>query len=326
VFRVRREIAAFGRAALYRRFTMRGIWVVTVMAGVLWCAGAARAADDSGDQKQWELTPYLKGTAPQIRDLLNGEVERITGRIADTERKIAEGKDDCAADEKASADRVHKSAAYQKAAADTKKAEEDLAEARKSGTSSDRLDASSRFNKGRLLMETLEHDAVVKNTTLDEDRHRVYELEKDLKRYHETLDKATKWREHLLEATRNGFCLKGPVKPDSKGILGKVTVKKVIDKNTVLVEYEAPELLEQGKDSEGIQTYSARFSKIKVLASGIDTKGMKAGETTYIDHTLVVTKIADDEAEGKEYVASPMPSDADKLLDLIIPLKTAAAE
>ncbi|MDB5305162.1 MAG: hypothetical protein JWM97_2711 [Phycisphaerales bacterium] len=306
---------------------MKGIWIVSALAGMLCCATAARAADDAAfDDKQWELTPYLKGTAPHIRDLLNGEAERITGRIKTTEQKIVEAKNDCKADEEASIERARKSPAYQKAAAETKKAEEDLAAARKSGSASDRLDASSRFNKGRLAMETIEHEAVTTNTTLDEDRHRLYLLEKDLKRYRETLDKATKWREHLLEATRNGFCIKGPVKPDSKGILGKVTVKKVIDKETALVEYDAPELLAQGKDKEGIQTYSARYSRLKVLATGIDTKGMKAGETTFLDHTFIITKIEDDEVEGKEYVASPHPSEADKLLDLIIPLRTASAE
>jgi hypothetical protein len=307
---------------------MRSVWVVSALAGMLCVASAARATNDDAalDQKQWELTPYLKGTAPQIRDLLNGEVERITGRIKSTEQKIAEGKNDCKADEDATLERVHKSAAYQKAAAETKKAEEDLAEARKSGSSSDRLEASSRFNKGRVAMEKLEHGALTTNTTLDEDRHRVSELEKDLKRYRQTLDKANKWRDELLQATRNGFCIKAPVKPDSKGILGKVTVKKVVEKGTALVEYEAPELLAQEKDDEGMKIFHARFSKIKVLVSGIDTKGMKAGATVYLDRTFVIKSIEDDEIEGKEYVASPLPSDTDKLLDTIVPLRTASSE
>ena len=83
--------------------------------------------------KQWELTSYLKGTAPQIREKLNGEVERLIIKIRQTEAEIKKFTHAAIVDEQDAIEKVRQSAAYKQILAEKNKAEQDLEAARKAG-------------------------------------------------------------------------------------------------------------------------------------------------------------------------------------------------
>src|ERR1700760_1828881 len=69
-------------------------------------------APESLDPRIWELTDYLQGTAGEIRDKMNGEVERLAVKVRDTEGAIKQGNIDCANDEKDALEKMHKTEPY----------------------------------------------------------------------------------------------------------------------------------------------------------------------------------------------------------------------
>src|SRR5579862_6399766 len=116
----------------------------------------SKTEPDKMETHGWELTPYLKGTSSDIRDKMNGEVERLAVKVRETEAAIKQGNIDCDNDEKEALAKLHKSAPYIQAAAERDKAAADLETARKSGTAQDRLNASAKFNKARAAVEAME--------------------------------------------------------------------------------------------------------------------------------------------------------------------------
>ena len=278
---------------------------------------------DVSDRHVWELTPYLKGNSSEIRELLNGEVERLAARVRETDAAIKRENIDWANDERDALARMHKTPAYVKAAADKAKAEADLETARKSGTTQDRLEASSHFNKLKQVLETFDHDAIVKSEDVSRDRQAVAEAQKELKRYNESLDKAVIWRSELLNDTRNGFMLKAPIVDGSKGTLPRVTVQKVIDGAHVIIEFDALTIdtSRPGKDIEGIKVFSATKSKVLLLVSGVDTNGLTKDDQTNFDRNFVINGTTAGDRGEVIFKADPSPEDVDTLFRTIVPLR-----
>lgn len=287
-------------------------------------AGSPADSDiDPFNGHEWELTPYLKGTAPRIRESLNGESERLIVKINEADHAMRQGKLDSENDEKAALDKTRKSPVYVQTAANRTKAEADLETARKSGTPEERLEASSRFNKLRMAIDKMEHDAVANSQELSQDRHNVFNAEKDQKRYTESLTKALAWRAELLDATRNGFMLKGPLTEGSKGTLPRITIEKIIDSTHMMVGFDLItfDMSRPGKDKEGIKVFPASKERIHVLVSQLPTAGMKIGDKLSLDRVFIVEGTKHDESDGTVYLVRPLPSDADKLFEMIVPLR-----
>lgn len=298
---------------------------VLVCARIGFAQAAAPENADAFNSKVWELTSYLKGTPTQIRDRLNGEVERLRAKVQETHQNIRESRADSLRDQQACVDKLHATPAYQQLAAQEKQAKADLDQARANGSPTDRIEASSRYNKLRTAVQKLDSGAVNHCKEMDADLKRLHEYESNLKRYNTALDTATQWRQGLLRAIRNGFCMKGPLKVGSSGVLPEAKVLKVVGPHSALLFYKAPQLLKQGKEEEGVQTFSAIEWKVKLLVTGIDTKNLKVDQTIPLDHNLVVTKSEDDEKEGQIYDAKAAPTDIDRLLQTIVPLKSDSA-
>ena len=278
--------------------------------------------------KEWELTSYLKGTAPQIRDKLNGEVERLVVGIKEAQDNIKKYDQACTADEKNAIEKVRASALYKSTAAEKARAEQDLEAARKSGSSQEKLDASSRFNKARIALEKLEHDAVTNCEELSQDRHRMYESQHDIKRLNEAAEKALAWREELLDATRNGFMMKGPPLKGAKGTLPRITIAKILDSSRMIVDYDMLtfDYAHPGKEKEGIKVLNATKERIKILLSGVNTSKLKQGDKISLDHVFVLEGSQHSDNQGTIYEAGPFPSDADILFDAIVPLRQSVAD
>jgi hypothetical protein len=317
---------------MFMRLLIRPRWMLALVLGL--GMGAVVLADGPGNAppateadpfsgREWELTPYLKGTAPQIRDKMNGEMERLIAKIKETQESIRIGNADAQSDEKLALDKLHKNPVYQKAAAEKAAAEADLETARKGGSAQDRMDASSRFNKARLAIETMEHDAVANNEALSRDHHAVFDAQKDLKRYTDALTKATAWRDQLLDATRNGFMLRGPLAEGSKGTLPRVTVEKVVGSDAAMVGFDLItfDMSKPPKDHEGIKEFPATKARIHVLVTGIDVSKLKAADKLSFDRVFVVRAVKKDAQNGTVYEVKPFPADADKLFEMIVPLR-----
>ncbi len=218
-------------------------------------------------------------------------------------------------------DALHQSDPYKEAAVAKKRAEQDLENARKTGSTQERLDASRRFNESRTQIEKMEKAAVAASKPLAEDHRRLLELGHERQRYKDSLASATEWRNGLLDAIRNAFCIKAPVKIGSSGILPRVTVENVADADHVLLDYDALELIERGKDQEGVKTFTGTFTKVRVLVSGVDTSKMAKGDKLDLDQTFVIQRKEGD-ADGIICVASPRPTDVDYLMKTVVPLHT----
>ncbi|HWE02267.1 MAG TPA: hypothetical protein VG326_07620 [Tepidisphaeraceae bacterium] len=307
-----------------------------LLLGVVCFAGPIVAAEDSSSApsagakhsavgeavgtREWHLNDYLAGTPEHIRSTLNGEVERLIGRIKEAQGEIKRAHADCETDAKVAVDQLHASAAYKQTVAERKQAEADLAAARAGGSAEDRMSASSRFNKSRFAIEKMEKDAIVNCKPLLDDQRRAYELGHEVKRLQEALDKATKWRTELLEAVRNTFALRLPVDVGSEGILPRAEVETVLDGDHVLMNFEAWSTKGPGKEKEGLTSFSIVTKKVRLLLSGVDTKGMKQGDQKNFDRSFVIADKTADGA-GTVYVAVPKATDVDKLLDAIVPLR-----
>ena len=127
----------------------------------------------------------------------------------------------------------------------------------------------------------------------------------------------------LLDATRNGFMLKGPLEDGAKGTLPRITVENLVDDDKVLVGFDLItfDMSRPGKDKEGIKVYPATKSRVHVLVSGISTSGMKVGDKLSLDRVFVVEGSKHDESNGTVYMAKAHPSDADTLFEMIVPLR-----
>ncbi|HZL35249.1 MAG TPA: hypothetical protein VFC78_08060 [Tepidisphaeraceae bacterium] len=312
---------------------------IVAMLGIVPQASCARAAQapatspaaDPFDSMVWELTTYLKGTAPQIRDRLNGEVERLNAKIQETQTNIREARADSETDQQGSIAKLRALPAYQALEAREKTAIAALEAARKDGTPADRIIASSRYNKIRTDRLKMEKDAANKSPEHVADLKRAREYEDSLKRYQQSLRKAHAWRNELLQSIRNAFRMQavgadqgGPLTSGSSGILGEVTVLRVDGPDRLIVAYSAPQILGRGKDEEGIATHPVHFWKVKLLLKGINTTGLKEDDITTIDHNFVVDNVLDDEKEGRVFSAKAAPTDADRLMAMIVPLKEEA--
>lgn len=278
---------------------------------------------DAGTEVTWQFTSYLKGTTEQVRQQINGEVERLTAKTRTTQKAIADYKVAIRADEKAAVDHLGQDARYLSLKSDLKKAEADLETARKSGTPQDRLDASSHYNRLRASVEQMENDAMAKDQALNDDRAALKEQTAGMKRHREALDRAQKWRGTLLDAIRMSVRLKWPLKPGDAGMLGKLTPRQIIDAHTILIEFEAYEEVGKGPVKEDIQEVDVIPHRVKMLVTGIDTKGLTEKQPFELDKTFSVEKTDDD---GRYVVTQTPPSALDEFFEKVIPLRTIPDE
>jgi hypothetical protein len=284
---------------------------------------AGPGSSNPADLHVWELTDYLKGTAPKIRDQVNGELERLTAKQKALKR-ACEGFDSAILAEQAAVTKaVLKSDAYQKLYGERNQAEADLKTARASGTAQEKLDASSHFNHVRSALEKMVSDAVANDAKIPQLLKDKLEDEKELKNCDEAVGTARKWRDKLISALRDTFKMRWPLTPGAAGILGTVTPVDDPDAGGVTVEYVAYEPVETGGTQEGITQIRAVFHTVRLHLTGIDTKGMHKGTPVTLDRNFtIVRRVRGDDIE-RTYEARRAADDVDRLFELLIPLRDA---
>ncbi len=278
---------------------------------------------DAGTEPTWHFTSYLTGTTEQVRQQINGEVERLTAKARATRTAIADYKAAIKADEKTCIDRLRQDARYVSLKADLKQAEADLETARKTGTPQERLDASSHYNRLRASAAQMENDVMAKDQALNDDRAALKDQTAGLKKHLDALDRAQKWCATLLDAIRTGTRLRWPLKPGDAGTLGKITPVQIIDAHTVLIRYEAYEEVGKGAVKEDIQEVDVIPHRVKMLVTGIETKGLIEKQPFELDKTFSVEKTDDD---GRYVVTQTAPSALDRFFEKVVPLRTIPDE
>jgi hypothetical protein len=299
-------------------------WALILIVSMFALADVTRADDpakylgtnDKGEAV-WTLNSYLKGTTPHIRDLINGEVERLTVLSKETQNDIDKLQPEIKGESEQALKTVRASSDYQVLVA-----QRDAAEAaRKDAHGQDLLDASSAANHAREAIAKMESDAV--DNAARSDRESLVKLQTELAQHHSALAKAQSWRENLIDSMRTTFLLSGPVRVGEKGILGKVTVDRVIDAQTFAVRYDALEITGVQDAGEGLQTLqTASHKTMLVLAgAGIDTSKLQHGDELTLDRDFEIADTLVEPGSGNAtFLARPAPSEVDALMKAVTTL------
>ncbi len=216
---------AMARRQIHRRRAGVGLiaaLVLTASSSARLVAAAPEAAATQPNEKVWELTDYLKGTAPQIRDLVNGELERLLAIRKGREALLAKSNADLAAIQAKLLDALHKTPNYQRVVAETKAAQADLEALRRDPASpaQKKMDASSRYNQLRASADKLEKDALAADKDIARLRREAQDYQADLKRNEKSVETARKWRDQLIPAIRTTYRLRWPVRRLARDLWG----------------------------------------------------------------------------------------------------------
>lgn len=305
-------------------------WILLAVLAV----GNAHADDLRKPNRVWELTKYLHGTTEEVRDQLNGELERQIDKQEDAAKIVRDLDQQLRVKSEEAVQFTRTRPDYLKLATncDAARKERDalkseLDNARAAGTSSnERLELSAKYNRVRLEVERIEglgavmiQSAPLTYTECVELRQKLKDAEASWARAKEARDQSEKWRNKLLGATRTSFEICGPLGKGSMGFAGEVTCEKIFDADSMLVSALVPwgPAAPQG-EKEGITTFSVPVKNVNLGIAGIDTTKLKEGAKVRIDQTI---EVVDVQFEGAiVFLCKRVDSDAEDLLKRITPL------
>lgn len=297
---------------------------ITLMLLYLSPSAAEGGAQPGPGEKTFRLGKYVKGTAAEIRQMLQGPVDEFVEKTQTAKKRAAEREAALAAAKEAAVPRVRQTPAYQRLVTSAAEAERDLEQLRRSGTTRQRLDASTKLNRFRAAMDKMDRDAITGDAEVARQAARLAEERESVARCEQSLEKATVWRDQWVYAIECTFRLDAPVGVGDEGVL---TTVKVLEPHGpkhegVLVEYEAAEQTGLGKEIEGIQTVNVVMKKHRLLL-GPDTpgaKGARSGEVLELFRNYRIESATTD-ADGSVYVAARRPADIDALMTEVMPLR-----
>ncbi|MDB5319851.1 MAG: hypothetical protein JWN40_1482 [Phycisphaerales bacterium] len=271
----------------------------------------------------WELTKYLHGTTTEVRDQLNGELERQLARKAETLKQIDSITRELKAREDEAVEFTRTRPDYLKLKRERDDAEQALMAARESGTAQQKLDASAKYNRARVALEKMEKDAPATYTQAADLRAKLTEAQGALKRSEEVVKQSGQWRDELLDAVQNGFKLRGPLRTGDEGLLARVTCEKILDGESALLTAE----MQWGKgevvgEKEGIAIVDINLRRVKLNVSGIDTSKLKEGQDVVLDRNVRILKAGG--GGDAVYLAKHHVNDVDELFATIVPLRAPA--
>lgn len=285
-------------------------WWLTLLVVLCLAAGQARAADPQ--TKVWELTDYLKGTPAQIRSTLYKEIIRLTRVSRETSRELSEAQGELARDTAAALDRAHARTDCAALIQALPQAKAELERARASGTTQERMAASSKYNRIKEAIESIERSEVRSDRQIPSDQQRIAELTRESSEQKKSLDKAREWKDRIVSAVEFSFKLEWPLKLGNRGLLGDVVVRDVISGDSFTCNYDAFETLAEGHNAEGIVDVHGVNHTIAFLIEGVDTKSLKTGGTINLDKVFELIRKKDIGGEAF-YVVRRTPGAEDVL-------------
>lgn len=280
---------------------------------VLMLVGAGAATKPG--EKTWELTPYLKGTPEQIRDLLNSDVDRLGEKQKELSGKINELRTDIGNEERAAVARVRQSDAYKAVAKSIKEGDEKLAAMPPDAPK--RFDVANQVRRDRAKLKAMETNAPDGNEQLTTDKSQLSDAKAQRERISESLATATAWREKLIDAVRFTYEMKGPLRVGSDGTLGKVIVVKISGPTSMIVKWTVHRIVERGDEAESIEGVMVRSSEVNLIVSGVSTHDLKEGRPVLLDRHFVLSRISYTDDLDPIYAVKPSPNDRDDLLNAI---------
>ena len=290
---------------------------------LLWLTAVASAETPRpAAEKRFQLGQYVKGTAAEIRQMLQGPVDEFTQKTKDAKRRAAEREVALEAAKAAALPRARETPTYRRLAESAAATERELEAVRRSGTARQRIDASTRLNRLRAAMDKMDKDAVAGDGEVARQTAALAAERESVTRCEQSLEKATTWRDHWVYAIECTFRLTAPVGVGGEGVL---TTVKVLEPHGprhegVLVEYEAAEQTGLGAEVEGIQTVNVVMKKVRLLL-GPDTPGAAGagrGDVLELFRNYRVESVTPD---GDVYVAARRPADVDALMAEIMPMR-----
>jgi hypothetical protein len=272
----------------------RGARAAVVTTGLLLLAAlAAPHAEAQADQTTWKLFGYIHGTAQQIADQINSQVIEQARRRDELRTRVTELRAEREATEQKLIQTTRESAQYKALKDDAEKAKTALTSARASEDTASALASGSRYNHDAGEMAELERKAIASSPLLKSIRETLLAKEDLLTRAEVSLQQAVDWRLKMIDAMRGSFCMPGPLKIGSKGILGWVLVEHVLSSDSMMVTYkeqsEADGERRPSDAGDGIVTVKVWVREVHLLVRGINTKAMIDGKKARLDTAFELT-------------------------------------
>ncbi len=158
----------------------------------------------------------------------------------------------------------------------------------------------------------------VRTAKLEGARSDLKEAQDALKDTETAVARAYLWRRRLVDATRNQFLLRWPLKPGASGLLGMVTPVSIDhDDRTIVIQFSALEALRSEDEHEGIRRQKMRVHDVIMVVSGVNAAQMKVGVPTTLDQNFVVVSREMNRQLGPVYKVKPESDDVDVLMKAI---------
>lgn len=288
-------------------------YLACIIAGPILLAWVRDAAAAEGHV--WELTPYLRGTADEIRDKLNREPARFIRRINETYDEIAQRKKAIEDERQKTIEAFRKSAPYIVLSADLKTAGAELEAARNGDDPQRRLDASSRYNNIRDELKRLEKEALLANRAIPEHEKRIAELDASIDDLWTGLKETLAWRAQLVDAILNSLAMRWPLVRGQRGVIKEITVLRVEPSGVVTATCRLPSVARHIETREHIDTVIVNMHEVLVSISGIDARGLSRGETVKLNASFEV-EVAD--ALSRVALLRRSPGNEDALIQAVL--------
>jgi hypothetical protein len=279
----------------------------------------AQPAEDKVERKDghrvWKLTSYLQGTAAEIRQQLNGQVNHLVesrkkqvDRIADLTTKIDQakqhGENILLADDQ-----------YVRLEKSLKEAEAAKDQARKTGTPQDRLDAGAAYVKvksaidqRRKVLVDDDPNVVALTKELAEAKTQLHELEV-------SIGKEESWRRELVDAVHGSLLMQWPMRRGNVGILGPLIPQRSDGKDSFEANFNAGEVVQNEGSREGITSVGVIVHPVRVLVKGFEG-AFEIGKPVAVNRAYQVAGGSEEGGRGV-IVVKRLPDEVDELLEAI---------
>ncbi len=261
------------------------------LAAVVACFGAAIPASRADlpladiSTTHFQLGPYIKGSADQVRDLINGPVESLLAKRAD----LIQQQETIRATEaeKTAVQLRQTSPAFVKAEADLAAAQEAADAARAGDDGAARIAAQQRLTAAKANVQR-QLAAAPKDPSVASDREAIAALQRRVAAMTTPIADAMRGRARTLDGFRTSAELPGPPNDGAKGFLKQIKIVKVIDAHSFAGEYVAIEKLGEDKDAkvaDGQKAFKGKGYRTRLLVTDTDTAKLHEHTTVDIDRT-----------------------------------------
>jgi hypothetical protein len=218
-------------------------------------------------ERIWHITDYIKGTSPQIHDLLCGEIHRLNDKVRQTEKAVADDNAALENDKKPLIAAYLKGSEYLSAKADVAKYKAALDKAHAAEDTAAAMEAGSLYNKTRDAVKSMERAASAaadRNDEVQQDHVRLKADQENLARLQVSLKKAVQWHDELVTAMRNSAMIQWPLGEQSIGILGVVIPIDVDRDGTLTCIASVREDISTKDSGEGMVAVKQKMHPVRV--------------------------------------------------------------